>query len=397
MAESTHNSVPSKHLNCVSSRSFDPKWNSTPGPCVPSPRAAPTAPGYLGLLFQVCLLHFHCRWVPGGCSAPTSTGGNGDLCHIISPTSLPPWIDNVLSQLEGVCLEQRGVITHHPAVPGFPGSRTGLSVLSFLCLLVPICQDFCNSAAPRMEYGCSQGVSACTARPLWGWRTQSIPREPRGGSCAQRRESQTLNRSSCTKNVFVSAPWGCLCVRAGDGAPHGGEGTSCKPPCPWCPAHTSYPKILPRLPPQTEGAPNPLPWGSQPFPSPREAQPHLLLPAQPPVCSTAHSPPTGALGSGSGRGEPQLIQGSIRTDCPRRQPAPCCGSPISPPCCWNSSLSQVLAKSTALGEDAQKPLLEPCGAWRREGDAGRAQAGLRQGMLVAGEAACAEGNPCSTR
>lgn len=269
------------------------------------------------------------------------------MCHVLSPTSgqtrewiLPPWIDNGAFQLEGVWLEQRGVITHHPAAPGFPGSRTGLGVLLLLSLLVPICQDFCNSAAPGMESGCSRGVSACTACPVWGWRTRSIPREPRGGSCAQRRESQTLNRSSCTESGFVSVPrahWGCLCVPPGDGAPHGRAAAPVVGRA--HPANRPARGVLPTPPTPNPTAP-PLPnrGGSRSAPLRFAALPCTeggsappVLPAQPPVCSTAHSAPRGAFGSGPGRQEPQLIQGSIHTDCPRRQPAPCCGSPISSP------------------------------------------------------------------
>lgn len=148
MAESTHNSVPSRHLNCVNSRSFDPKhkWNSTPGPCVPSPRAASTAPDIRCCCFRFVCCTSPAGACPGAAQPPRPQGRTGDLCHIpvVSPISLPPWTDNDLSQLQGVCPEQRGVITHHPAASGFLGSRTGLSVLLLLCLPVSIYQDFCN-------------------------------------------------------------------------------------------------------------------------------------------------------------------------------------------------------------------------------------------------------------
>lgn len=98
-----------------------------------------------------------------------------------------------------------------------------------------------------------------------------------------------------------------------------------------------------------------------------------------------HSALRGAFGSGSGCQEPPLIQGSIQTDCLRRQPAPCCGAAISSPCFWYFSLSEMLAKKHGFGGGCSEiPPLEPRGAWRREGDAGRGQAGLRQGMLVQG-------------
>lgn len=103
MAESTHNSVPSKYPNCTRSHSFDPKmWAcySAGGtmcfwPTISViPRAVSAALGYFALLFQACSLLClfplllqaaaagcpggcsQCRWVLRGCLAPTAAAGS---------------------------------------------------------------------------------------------------------------------------------------------------------------------------------------------------------------------------------------------------------------------------------------------------------------------------------
>lgn len=139
-----------------------------------------------------------------------------------------------------------------------------------------------------------------------------------------------------------STPWGNCSSRRG-------EGTSCKPPR----------GVLP-TPAQTGGTPNPLPEVSSPSLHQGRLSPtcfslHVPLAAR----GVQHSALRAAFGSGSGREEPQLIQGSIHTECPRRQPAPCCGSPISSPSFWCSSLSEGLATSTALGRMLRNPLWSP--------------------------------------
>lgn len=167
------------------------------------------------------------------------------------------------------------------------------------------------------------------------------------------------------------------------------------------PSNHSARGVLP-TPTQTEGAPNPLPLGLQPFPAPREAQSHLLLPARSPGsprCAAFHTESSFWL----------RLRASRASGNPGKHPHRLPEAPASPVLQISHFIFVLLVlqpqrgagQKHGFGENAQKrPFGDPWsleeGRECREGS-GRAQARDAGAGMVAGEAACAAGNPLRTR